>query len=66
MSDKPSPKAFSSTFMNAALAVLVGSIALYLSVELIIRIAAPLAISCLIALTVWLVWTWRRRPPSSW
>lgn len=67
MSDKPSPKSMSSNFMSAALAVLVGSIAVYLTVELLRSIAVPLVIIGVLMLTVWTIRQLRRlRPPSDW
>ncbi len=67
MSDEPSPKSMSSSFLSAALAVLVGSIAVYLTVELLRSIAVPLVIVGVLMLSVWAMRQLRRlRPPSDW
>ena len=50
-----------SIFMNAALTVFVGSIALYLAIGLLKRIAVPLAVIGGVILAVALVTAWRRR-----
>ena len=61
MSDKPSPKSMSSSFMNAALAVLVGSIALYLAIELLRHIAVPLVILGCTVIAALVFAAWRKR-----
>lgn len=67
MSDKPSPKSMSSAFLSAALAVLVGSIAVYLTVQLLRSIAVPLVIIGTLLLAIWVLRQLRRlRPPSDW
>ncbi len=66
MADAPKPTSWPSSFMAACVSILIGTIALYLAVQLIKSIAVVLVISTLIVVTGWLVWTWRRRPPSSW
>ena len=53
-------------FLLLKTSILLGCIALYAAVELIRRVAVVLVISCLIVVTAWLVWTWRRKPPSTW
>ena len=65
MSEKPTPKSIPSSFMNAALAVLVGSIALYLAIQLLEYIAVPLAVlGCLAIAALAFVWRRRSRGPS--
>ncbi len=69
MSDKPSPKSMSSSFMNAALAVLVGGIALYLAIELLKHIAVPLIILGCTVLAALVSMAWRKRsggPSDDW
>ena len=66
MNDKPSPSRWSSAFLGACLSIFIGSVLLLAAVRLIERIAVPLVIGTLVASTAWLVWTWRRRPPSEW
>ena len=67
MSDKPTPKSLSSNYLNAALAILVGSIAMYLTVQLLRSIAVPLIIASAVLIIVWTLRTLRRlRRPSDW
>ena len=69
MSDKPSPSAMPSRFMGAAVAVLVGAIALYLAIQLLKHIAVPLVALGLTVFAVTAFTTWRRRtegPSDDW
>jgi len=66
MGEAPKPSSWPSSFFGACLSILLGCIALYAAVELIRRVAVVLVISGLIVFTAWLVWTWRRKPPSTW
>jgi uncharacterized BrkB/YihY/UPF0761 family membrane protein len=66
MSDKPAPTKWPSAFLGACLSILFGSIALYLAVQLIERIAVALVIGGLVAVAGWLVWWWHRHPTSEW
>lgn len=66
MGEAPKPSSWPSSFFGACLSILLGCIALYAAVELIRRVAVVLVISCLIVGTAWLVWMWRRKPPSTW
>jgi hypothetical protein len=61
MSDKPSPKSISSSFMNAALAVFVGSIALYLAIQLLRSIAVPLVMLGCMVIVIVAISVWRKR-----
>lgn len=61
MSDKSSPKSIPSSFMNAAIAVLVGSIALYTAIQLLKHIAVPLVILGCMVIGVLLFAAWRKR-----
>lgn len=66
MSDKPAPTKWPSAFLGACMSILFGSIALYVAVDLIQRVAAALVIGGLIAFAGWLLVWWRRNPPSEW
>jgi hypothetical protein len=67
MSDKPSPKNLPSNFVGVAFSVLIGSIALYLAVQLLRAIAVPLIVGSIVIGVVWLLWMLRRlRRPEQW
>jgi Flp pilus assembly protein TadB len=67
VSDKPTPRSLSSNYLNAALAILVGSIAVYLTVQLLRSIAVPLIVASVVLTAVWTLRTLRRlRRPSDW
>lgn len=61
MSDKPSPKSASSSFMNAALAVFAGSVALYLAIQVLRSIAVPLVMLGGGVIVIAAMRVWRRR-----
>lgn len=61
MSDKPSPKSMSWSFMSAALAVLVGSIALYMAIQVLKHIAVPLVILGCTVIAPLVFAAWRKR-----
>jgi hypothetical protein len=65
VSDKPSQKSLSSSFRSTAMALLVGSIALYLAVRLLESIALPLAVLTSVVLGVVILVVWLRRSGGS-
>ena len=65
MSEKPSPKSLSSNFMNAALAVFVGSIALYLAFQVLRSVVAPIIVTVVLAIAFMALRAWRRHVSSS-
>lgn len=67
MSEKPDPKNVPSIFRSAALSILIGSIALYLSVQLLQSIVLPLALVGGVFVAIWVVLLVRRlRRPEQW
>lgn len=66
MSDKPTTPT-PAKFLHAALAVLVGTMAIYLAMELLRSMLMLLAVASVLILAAWLVVAVRRaRRPSDW